>query len=55
MGAPETALMQAPTLGRGALYPSPAPHLRVRDFRGLLSQAAALRLDEVVVFGDILI
>lgn len=32
-----------------------APHLRVRDFRGLLGQAAALCLDEVVVLGDILI
>lgn len=31
------------------------PHLRVRDFRGLLGQAAALGWDEVVVLGDVLV
>lgn len=32
-----------------------APHLGVRDLRGLLCQAAALRRDEVIVFGDIFV
>ena len=33
----------------------PAPHLRVRDFRGFLRQAAALGRDDVVVLGDVLV
>lgn len=49
------------TLGPGCsavLAGAPGPpvsHLRVGDFRGLLGQAAALCLDEVIVLGDILI
>lgn len=50
------ALGQGCALGKGGSTPGPpAPHLRVGDFRGLLSQAAALGLDEVVVLGDILV
>lgn len=55
------ALGQGCALGKGGSIPlsgtpgPPAPHLRVGDFRGLLSQAAALGLDEVIVFGDILV